>query len=188
MSELAVALLGALRIGLPGWVWSIPGAATPATARTAGAVFSHAGRAIALGLVLNLLPALCVAQQHGWSPKLDWGLWVGVLLAGLVRLAWRRRSSFSGAMADAAWVIGFLALVTIAVLWRAPRSEWFAGWIPGCTRMPPSWLRVPADSAHGPTACMERSPRKSDRCSGLKLSRRFQLMPKRVPSSTISSS
>ena len=129
MSEFAAALLVALRIGLPGWAWSMPVKVPPAVARTAGTTISRVGRAIALGLVLNLLPALCVAQQRGWSPGVDWGLWAGVSLAGL---AWRRRSLAAGTWADAAWVMGFLALVTAAALGRAPRSEWFAGgWDPG---------------------------------------------------------
>lgn len=131
MSELAVALLVALRIGLPGWAWSRSRSSNslPAPERTTAAVVSRAGRAIALGLVLNLLPALCVAQLSWWSPVVDWGLWGSVTLAGLV---WRRRSSRAGSWVDAVCVIGFLALVTAAVLSRAPRSEWFAGgWDPG---------------------------------------------------------
>lgn len=129
MSEIAVALLVALRIGLPGWAWSRSGDAQQAAERGPAAVVSRTGRAIALGLVLNLLPGLCVAQASWWSPGVDWGLWAGVTLAGLV---WRRRSSLAGSWLDAACVIGFLALVTVTVLSHAPRSEWFAGgWDPG---------------------------------------------------------
>jgi len=129
MNELAVALLVALRIGLPGWAWSRSDSASQAAERTAVAVVSRTGRAIALGLVLNLLPALCAAQLSWWSPGVDWGLWVAVTLAGL---AWRRRSPIAGSWVEAACVMGFLALVTAAVLSRAPRSEWFAGgWDPG---------------------------------------------------------
>lgn len=132
MSVFATVLLVAIRIGLPGWAWSITGKGAPTPSMTAGAVSSRAGRAIALGLVLNLLPALCVAQQGWWSPRVDWGLWICVSLAGLVRLAMQRRSAFVGVLVDAAFVIGFLALITAAVLSRAPRSEWFAGgWDPG---------------------------------------------------------
>lgn len=129
MNELTTALLVALRIGLPGWAWSMPGNVPPPSASTAGDVVSRSGRAIALGLVLNLLPALFVAQRGGWSPGVDWGLWIGVTLAGLV---WRRRSLQRVIWIDAAAVMGFLILVTFAVLSRAPRSEWFAGgWDPG---------------------------------------------------------
>ena len=129
MSELATALLFALRIGVPGWLWlrHCPDPREPT--RTAGSLFARTGRVIALGLVLNLLPALCVAQSGHWTAGVDWGLWVGVVLAGLAR---RLGSSRGGSWLDAVCAIGFLALVTAVVLVRPPRSEWVAGgWDPG---------------------------------------------------------
>ncbi len=129
MHEGLVALLVAVRIVVPGWLWTGPSGDRSGSTPPPADWLTIAGRAIALGLVLNLLPALCVAQYGAWTRVVDWVLWCLVVLAGLVRSRGRFTRRYA---AGAGYAIVWVALVTGVILARPPRSEWFAGgWDPG---------------------------------------------------------
>ena len=109
------------RVVLAGWVWTRP----------EGSTADRAGRVVALGLVLNLLPALALASFQQWSPMADQVAWLVVVAAGALV---RRGHGLSGSAA--ARDVGRLALliggVGAVALVLPLRSEWLAGgWDPG---------------------------------------------------------
>lgn len=121
------ALALALRVGLAGWIWGLE---KPSVGERRGIVF-ELGRAVALGVLLNLLAALALASLRAWTPTGDWLAWMGVLAAGLVR-AKRMGVRLGGEAAKLACAVLAVGLAASAPLLRPPRSEWLAGgWDPG---------------------------------------------------------
>lgn len=120
----------ALRLIGVGWAW---GCASDDLARRdeAGSFFWDVGRAVAVGLLFNLLPILLLAALGIWTPKVDWALWAilvagGILWAGKRGVTVRRAVPRGIAALMLVWFLGSLPLLS------APRSEWLAGgWDPG---------------------------------------------------------
>ena len=120
----------ALRLIGVGWIWNW---ASDDSARKSGsgAFLWSAGRAVAAGLLLNLLPLLFLAALGIWTPGWDWTLWAILVAFGILR-ARRRGCDFRRAAARGlaalllTWGLGSVSLLS------APRSEWLAGgWDPG---------------------------------------------------------
>ena len=127
MEAFAGSLLLSLRLLLPGWIWA-GGSAAPPGDEDRG-FWMRLGRSVAVGLLLNLLPAMALAALRVWTPVADWAVWGAIVLAGLGTLRARRTSP-----APAAGLAALAALwfATSLPLFFAPRSEWLAGgWDPG---------------------------------------------------------
>jgi len=123
-------LLLVLRLVLPGWAWTWQRDGGGDERGWPGGL-NQAGRIVAAGLVLNLLPVLVLGAMGLWTPRADWGMWGLVVVGGLIRLvrtggnAQAMISRLAGALAAA----GLLAALALA---NPPRSEWLAGgWDPG---------------------------------------------------------
>lgn len=120
----------ALRLIAPGWIWTV---ATDAPVRETGfdAFLPRLGRAVVVGLLLNLLPILALASFHAWTPLWDWTLWLSIVVAGVIwahMRGWRTGPS----AARFAAALALIGLVTGVPLLQPPRSEWLAGgWDPG---------------------------------------------------------
>lgn len=127
---LLFSLVLSLRLVGLGWLW---GLATEAASQNAHerSFLSRLGRAVAIGLLLNLLPVLALASFGLWTVTLDWVVWgalsgLGILWVGLRRFRWRWTLSRGLAAVALVWLVG-----SVPLLW-APRSEWLAGgWDPG---------------------------------------------------------
>lgn len=119
-----------LRLVVPGWIWTRT-SDVPSCGPGFDAFLLRLGRAVVVGLLLNLLPALALASVGAWSPCGDWALWLAIVSGGVL---WARK--WGGAAGPSAVrFAAALALVGLATgipLLRAPRSEWLAGgWDPG---------------------------------------------------------
>jgi hypothetical protein len=110
----------ALRWGVLGWLW---GAGRGGRRRDA---WQELGRASAVGLLLNLLPALALASFQAWTPALDWAAWGMLAAAGALRAY---RGGFAAGPRLARGGLAVLALwAAMAVpLSQAPRTERLAG-------------------------------------------------------------
>lgn len=128
MEPFVGSLLLSLRLVLPGWIWGgLPAAATEDGEERS--FWMRLGRAVAVGLLLNLLPALTLAGLRIWTPVADWIVWAGIVAAGVAR-ARRKGRALDPAAAFAA--LALVGLLSSLPLFFAPRSEWLAGgWDPG---------------------------------------------------------
>jgi hypothetical protein len=128
VSVLATALLVGIRIGVPGWLWSAPLSRQQMAGAGPRGLLGRVGRALALGLALNLLLALFPAQISMWTPANDWALWAVVLVGGGLF----RKHPGGAPVSVGLAAVGLTAFLTAAALLSPPRSEWLAGgWDPG---------------------------------------------------------
>lgn len=120
-----------LRLVGGGWLWALSSDEAPGDSGRRGTFVFCLGRAVALGLLINLLPALVLASFQVWTPLADWMLWGLLLASGFYRAQKNgflcRRSLVRGvAGIVAVWALGGM------ILFLPARSEWLAGgWDPG---------------------------------------------------------
>ncbi len=130
MDPLAGYALLCLRVIAVGWVWALD----RRPSQREGAAFDFwdlLGRAVALGVLLNLLAALILAMFHAWTPFNDTLVWVVLVMIGGVR-ALRRGLIDRRVCAGAGLGVAGLWLAGALFVWMPPRSEWLAGgWDPG---------------------------------------------------------
>lgn len=130
MELFAGGFLLALRVAGAGGVWGT-GHDAPGGASGPDCFLFRLGRTMAVGLLLNLLPALALASLGAWSPLADWALWLFVAIAGLIR-AVRRGWGVRSHLIRCAEALALIWAVTAIPLVQPPRSEWLAGgWDPG---------------------------------------------------------
>lgn len=123
-------ILLVLRLMIPGWIWTWR-VAGPIDHRETDTFQLQVGRAVAAGLLLNLLPILALSAGGVWTPLADWTLWGLGAAAGGVRLIRTGGLSRLSTLRFAG-TVGLTGLVTALVLFLPPRSEWLAGgWDPG---------------------------------------------------------
>lgn len=119
-----------VRLVAGGWFWVSAFDDLPENNRT-GRFVDRLGRAMALGVVVNLLPSLMLASIQQWSPTADWSGWGLLTILGFLA-AWRK----GGITIPFLW----RGAAAVLVVWLAGsifvllpvRSEWLAGgWDPG---------------------------------------------------------
>ena len=130
MDLFAGGFLLALRVAGAGGSWST-GHDAPGGANGPDGFLFRLGRTMAVGLLLNLLPALALASMGAWTPLADWVLWLLIVVAGLVR-AVRRGGGAKASLIRCAEALALIWAITAIPLLQPPRSEWLAGgWDPG---------------------------------------------------------
>ncbi len=130
MELFAGSVLLVLRLVGAGWIWTPPSGESPGE-QGGEAFLLRLGRAVAVGLLLNLLPALALASVRAWTPRGDWMLWLFIVVLGAIRS--RLRGGAPGAFpVRFVAALALVGLLTGLPLLQPPRSEWLVGgWDPG---------------------------------------------------------